>query len=225
MLYSPDQTYFDGLAIMEIIWRGHSCFQIRSGDTTLITDPFSDSLGLSLGNPTATIVTVSHIHPHHDNWNALSDEPQVIKGPGEYELSNIYIRGIGTPRSGSEERREVNTIYMMQIEGVTLCHLGDLNQVPSSRQIEELGQSQILFVPAGGVCTLDIPRVSEVINLIDPKIVIPMHYKTDGVEVELGNLDPLLREMAIREAVPRPRLNVTPSNLPDERRLVVLQRA
>ncbi|MBI4298883.1 MAG: MBL fold metallo-hydrolase [Chloroflexi bacterium] len=210
---------------MEIIWRGHSCFQIRSGDTTIITDPFSESLGFPLGDPIATIATVSHRHPHHDSWSALRGAPLVIKGAGDYERSNIHIKGINTPRSDPDKQREANTVYMIQVEGINLCHLGDLNEMPSSRQIEELGRSHILFVPAGGVCTLNIHQVAEVINLIDPKMVIPMHYKTEGVVVELETLEPFLKEMGVKEAVPRPRLSVSSSNLPSERQLVVLQRA
>jgi L-ascorbate metabolism protein UlaG (beta-lactamase superfamily) len=209
---------------MEISWLGHSCLRIRSNEVTLITDPYGDSLGISLGRQKADIVTVSHSHPNHSGYHAIEGGPRVLKSPGEYEIADFYITGMGTERNDPEGERQVNTVFTIRCEGVTLCHLGDLNRMLSPRQIEELSQMDVLFVPAGGVCTISPSRVAELINLVAPKIVVPVHYRTDGVLTEMQPLDVFLADMGITDPGRSSRLNVTASNLPKDLRLVVLDR-
>lgn len=209
---------------MEIAWLGHSSIRLRSGNVTLITDPYADSVGFSMGTPKADIVTTSHDHPHHSHCDAVEGDPRVLQGPGEYEIASFYISGIATRRRAEEGEREINTVFTIAAEGLTLCHLGDLSQVLSPRQVEELRQTDVLFVPAGGVCTVSTAQVAELVNLISPRIVIPVHYWVGGVSVELEPLDGFLAEMGVAEAAPVARLNVAPTNLPREQRVVVLQR-
>ena len=109
---------------MEITWLGHSCLRIRSNEVTLITDPYGDSLGISLGRQKAEIVTVSHPHPNHSDYHAIEGSPRVLKSPGEYEIADFYITGMGTERNDPEGERQVNTVFTIRCEGVTLCHLG-----------------------------------------------------------------------------------------------------
>ena len=209
---------------MEITWLGHSCLRIRSNEVTLITDPYGDSLGISLGRQKAEIVTVSHPHPNHSDYHAIEGSPRVLKSPGEYEIADFYITGMGTERNDPEGERQVNTVFTIRCEGVTLCHLGDLNRMLSPRQIEELSQMDVLFVPAGGVCTISPSRVAELINLVAPKIVVPVHYRTDGLLTEIQPLDVFLGGMGVTDPGRSSRLNVTDSNLPKDLRLVVLDR-
>ena len=210
---------------MEITWLGHSCVRIRSNDVTLITDPFDESLGLSMGAQSADIVTVSHLHPHHSTHAGIQGSPRVLIGPGEYEIANYYITGIGTDRDAPQGEQTINTMYAIHCEGLRLCHLGDLNQGLSSRQIDYLSQTDVLFVPAGGVCTLDTARVVELINLIAPRIVVPLHYRSDGVLVELQPLGPFLEAMGDARAASSARLTVTATSLPRDLQLAVLDRS
>ena len=208
---------------MEISWLGHSCLRIQSNEVTLITDPYDESLGLTMGRQSAEIVTISHQHPHHAHYAAIKGNPKVLQGPGEYEIANFYITGMGTDRNDDEGEAKINTVYLIQCEGLTICHLGDLNRVLSSRQIEELSQTDILFVPAGGVCTISTSRVAELAGLIDPKILVPLHYQTGTVKVEIQPLAPFLDDMGAGEPATHPRLSVTASNLPRDLRITVLE--
>ena len=210
---------------MEISWLGHSCLQVRGHGVTLITDPYDESLGLSMGRPSADIVTVSHSHPHHSHWEGVEGHPRVLQGPGEYEIGNFYISGMATAHNHHEGKRQINTVFAIHAEGLMLCHLGDLDRMLSPRQIEELGQTDILFVPAGGVCTISTSSVAELVNLVDPRIVIPLHYRTEEVRVDLQPLDPFLDDMGVTEPTHTSRFNVTTSNLPRDLQVVVLERA
>ena len=210
---------------MEIVWLGHSSLKIRTGGTTLITDPFKDSLGLSMGPQKADIVTISHPHPHHSNLDGVEKDARVIDGPGEYEIASFYVSGLGTAREESQEEGLTNTVYNLQAEGLTLCHLGDLTRLLTPRQIEHLGQTDLLFVPAGGACTVTTSQAAELVNLLSPRIVVPIHYHIEGVAVELGPLEAFLEELGLTEVTNEPKLTVTSSNLPRDQQVVVLDRA
>ena len=209
---------------MEINWLGHSCLRIRSRGVTLITDPYPNSLGLSMGKPRADIVTISNDHPHHSNHDDIQDDPRVLEGPGEYEIANYYISGMGTARGEYEGDRRINTVFTFRVEGLTLCHLGDLSQTLSPRQIEGLRQTDILFAPVGGGCIADTAQMSQLVSLIEPRIVVPLHYQTDGVNVELGSLQEFLTALEISEAQPQTKLGVTATSLPKELQVTILQR-
>ena len=206
---------------MDITWLGHSCFRLHTGKGTLITDPYADSLGLPLGKPTAHTVTISNSHPHHSSSDQVSGDARVIRGPGEYEMHGFFIKGIRA--APSTEQSLDNTAYLFHIDGFTLCHLGDLAEPLAKLAREQLRGVDILFVPAGGGCTLSPTQAAEMVKLLDPKIIVPMHYRTKGVEVELGPLEPFLRELGAPAQEPRPTLSVTNSSLPQERQVVVLQ--
>ena len=208
---------------MEITWLGHSALQIKGTQVTLITDPYADTLGLSMGQREADVVTVTNSHPHHSNAAAIVGDPRVIKGPGEYEVANFYISGFGTRGREYEGERQVNTVYTYRAEGLTLCHLGDLSANPSPSEVNELSQVDVLFAPAGGVCTLDAARIAQLARTIEPRILVPLHYRYDGVNVELEPLDRFLSEFGITELAPQPRLNITATNLPAELRVTTLQ--
>lgn len=189
---------------MKITWHGQSCFKIITQDTTIITDPFSKDIGLKPPHCEANIVTVSHDHPDHNNVSALRGEPFVIKGAGEYELRDIVILGINSFHDQKEgKERGSNTIYIIEAEdNIRICHLGDLGQKElTDEQIDAIGDIDILMIPVGGVYTIDSEEAANIINAIEPKIVIPMHYKIPGLNIKLGGIDDFLKEMGAGKEV------------------------
>ena len=200
---------------MDISWLGHSCFRLKGSQATIITDPYSPELGYSLGKPTARIVTVSHQHPGHSYTQGIGDEPRLVTGPGEYEISGVLIIGIATFHDAEEGRkRGKNTIYLIGVDGVSVCHLGDLGHVLTTEQVEELGNVDVLLLPVGGVSTISAPTAAEVVRQLEPKAVIPMHYKTEALNRELETVDRFLKEMGVKEVSSQPKLSCTKANLP-----------
>ena len=208
---------------MEIIWLAHSCFRLRSNGVTVLTDPFPSSIGGRLVAVNPTIVTISNQHPNHSHMEGVPGEFHLIDGPGEYAISGIYIKGVMTPMQPGQPYEECNTAYLLEAEGLSLCHLGDLNTVLSDQLVDELTPVDVLLVPAGGACTLSVKQSGEIIQALSPRIVVPMHYKAPGINVELEELDAFLRETGTRVQEPEPRLNVTSTSLPAETKVVVLK--
>lgn len=208
---------------MEIIWLGHSCFRIRGKEATIVTDPFDRTLGYPVKKLTANIVTVSHPHPQHSFLEDVAGSPKVISRPGEYEIANVFINGIATfhDADGGEHRGK-NTVYLIQIEEVSICHLGDLGHVPTAEQIEQMSDTDILMVPVGGGATIGAAAAVEIISLLQPKLVIPMHFKTEVVKMDLEPLEHFLKEMGLKEVVTQPKLNISKSALPADTSVVVL---
>ncbi|HLE79704.1 MAG TPA: MBL fold metallo-hydrolase [Dehalococcoidia bacterium] len=213
---------------MEIVWLGHSCFRLKSGDLVLLTDPYGPDLGYNLGKPTANVVTISRHHSHH-NYLAGVGGPakgttRVIDGPGEYEIGGVFITGIQTwHRAEGSKRAERNTIYTVEMEDLVVCHLGDLDRVPAAEEAEQVGGVDVLLVPVGGQDTINASQASEVISLLEPKIVIPMHYKTDAVKIELDPIDRFCRQMGIKNFERQSRLLVAKGRLPAEMDVVFLE--
>ena len=208
---------------MDITWLGLSCFRIKGSQAVIITDPYPPELGDNLGKQAANIVTVSHQHPSHSYVEGIGGEYHVVRGPGEYEISGILIIGIGTYHDTQRGQiRGKNTVYVMEVDGVSVCHLGDLGHVPSSEQIEEIGSINVLLLPVGGGSTISAAIAAEVIRQIEPNIVIPMHYKTPGIKRELEGVEVFLKEMGQGQIEPRPRLSLSKSNLPISTEIIVL---
>lgn len=207
---------------MDITWLGHACFRIRTRDATVVMDP----PGGPWSRPSrleAEIVTISHEHDGHGNEEAVTGRQLVLKAPGEYESHDILILGIGTYHDTVQGReRGRNTVFVVEAEGMTLCHLGDLGHTLSAEQTESLGKVDILLVPVGGVTTLNASRAVETINLIEPKIVIPMHFQDPQVRADLEPVDKFLKEMGGADVQPQPRLSITRSGLPQEVQVVLL---
>ena len=208
---------------MEIIWLGHSCFLVRGKEQTIITDPYHPDLGYRLGEPKADIATLSHFHPGHSYIEGVADDPKQIKSPGEYELGGTFITGVASFHDNQKgDLRGKNTIYTIEMDGITLCHLGDLGHPLGPHLIEELGDIDILFLPAGEVSTIPIDTAAEIIRQLGPPIVIPMHYKTEAFGGSLSPVDQFLDKMRIRELEARPKLSITSSSLPSSTQIVVL---
>lgn len=208
---------------MDISWLGHSCFRIRGSHATVITDPYSPNLGYSLGKPTARIVTVSHHHPGHSYISGIGGDPKPVLGPGEYEISGVLIIGMTTfhDREGGKKRGK-NTAYLIEIDEVSVCHLGDLGHVLTTEQVEEIDNIDVLLLPVGGVSTIDAPMAAEVVRQLEPKAVVPMHYKTEALNRELEPVDRFLKEMGIKEVESQPKLSFTKANLPTSTQVFLL---
>lgn len=209
---------------MEIIWLGHSCFRLRGREGAVVTDPLPRKSGTAASRLTAEVVTVSHQHPGHNQVSAVSGQPRVISGPGEYEVAGITIVGIGTYHDAERgKKRGKNTAYVVELDDVVVCHLGDLGHVPTGEQLSQMRNVDVLLVPVGGDVTIDAAQAVEVISLIEPKIVIPMHYRVGEVDQTLDSIDRFLREMGMAGAEAQPRATITKSTLPDSAQVLVLE--
>lgn len=203
------------LKLVEITWLGHSCFRIKGSQVIIITDPYPPDLGYTLGKPAARIVTVSHEHPSHSYASGVGGEPKVLRGPGEYEISGALIIGVATFHDADKgSQRGKNTVYVMDVDGLIVCHLGDLGHVLTAGQVEEIGKVDVLLLPVGGMSTIGPSQSAEVIRQLEPKAVIPMHYKTPAIKRELEPVEKFLKEMGIEHTESRPKLSISRTNLP-----------
>src|SRR3990172_6986696 len=192
---------------MEIVWLGHSCFRLRGREASIVTDPCPPATGYNIGKPSADIVTISHPHEDHNYVKAVAGSPVVIDGPGEYEVHGAFITGVATYH---DERRGAvrggNVAFVLEMEEIRVCHLGDLGHTPTADQVEEMSGVDILLVPVGGRSTIDGAAAAEVVNLLEPRLVIPMHYATAAVTEKLETADRFLKEMGAKSLEPQPKL-------------------
>lgn len=207
---------------MELTWIGHSCFRLRGRDAAIITDPCARGSGYALNQAAAEVVTISNPHPNHGAADEVAGTPTVLSGPGEYEVKGVLISGVRTPRPKNNAQAARNTAYIMTIDDITVCHLGDLATLLVSEQIELMKDVDVLLVPVGGHCTIGAQEAIEVISQVEPKLVIPMHYQTEYSTAELEPVDRFLREMGLSQTQPQPKLNITHSSLPSEPTVALL---
>ncbi|MBN1149160.1 MAG: MBL fold metallo-hydrolase [Anaerolineales bacterium] len=210
---------------MEITWYGLSCFRLMErGLANVVTDPFDHTVvGYSALKLRADIVTVSHDAPGHNYVSAVKGKRHVITGPGEYEIGGVFITGVQTDGYSKRSANEpLNTLYVFDFDGVTVAHLGDLRRVPSQTEIEALGDVHVALVPVGGGGGLTAAKAVEVVSLLEPGIVIPMHYSTRGGNLKLAPVSKFLKEMGAGDVKAQPLLKISSSSLPSETHVVVL---
>lgn len=214
---------------MDITWYGLSCFRIREGGVTVICDPYDRSVGPVLPKMRADIVTVSHDRPGHNAVDRVLGEPKVLTGPGEYEVKNVFITGLTTYHRRSDKHPlERNVAFFFEFGDLTVGHLGDIGEVPAQSEIEELniGEVDVLMVPVGGGETLDPARAVELVGLLEPRLVIPMHYRHPGLNESLlrtlEEVDKFLKEFGAASIEPIETLKLTKSALPEETQIVLL---
>ena len=208
---------------MEITWLGHSCFKLKGKQATVITDPFSPATGYTLGKVTADIVTVSHPHPGHSYVQGVADEPRVLKSPGEYESGGVLTVGVHTFHDNEKgAQRGKNTVFVIDVDDVMICHLGDLGHVLTAEQVAEINGVDVLLIPVGNVSTIDAVQAAQIVRQLEPKIVIPMHYKTEAEKKDLETADRFLKEMGVKEAIAQPKLLVNKSSMPLTMQVVML---
>lgn len=211
---------------MEITYHGLSCFRISERSmATIVTDPYDhNAVGLEPLKIKGDIVTVSHDAPGHNFVSAVKGRSHVIDGPGEYEIGGVFITAVQTNGRGKRTTEEPrNTLYVFDFEGVTVAHLGDLRRVPSQSEVEELGEVHVALVPVGGGGGLNAAKAAEIVSLLEPRIVIPMHYQIPGTTLKLSPLGKFLKEMGVGNVKAEPSLKVTSSSLSGESRVVVLE--
>ncbi|MDP2648195.1 MAG: MBL fold metallo-hydrolase [Candidatus Yanofskybacteria bacterium] len=184
---------------MTISWFGQSCFRIETKDGSILVDPFSKEIGLKAPKIKDDVVLVTHSHFDHNNTADANPEAFIIDTPGEYERKGIQIQGVLSYHDKSQgAERGLNTIYVIKTEEITLCHMGDFGEGKlSDSQVEVIGDVDVLFVPVGGVFTIDAKEAVEVITQIEPKIVIPMHYKIPGLEIDLDGPEKFVKEIGL----------------------------
>ncbi|MBN2386708.1 MAG: MBL fold metallo-hydrolase [Anaerolineales bacterium] len=210
---------------MEITWYGHSCFRLTErGLATVVTDPYDNSvIGHGPLKLKADIVTISHQAAGHGYLEAVKGYSHAITGAGEFEIGGVFITGVqtnGHDRKSTAQPR--NTLYVFDYDGLTVAHMGDLPAVPTQAEIEALGTVHVVLVPVGGGNGLNAAKAAEVISLLEPNIVIPMHYATPDAKVNLDSLDKFLKEMGLHNAETTPSLKITKSGLPEETQVVLL---
>ena len=205
---------------MEITFLGHSSFRLRGKDVSVITDPYGNPHGQTT-KASADVVTISHDQEGHNDLAAVTGDPKVIRGPGEYEIRGVLITGVATYLDAVQgQKKGRNTVYVLQMDDLRLCHLGDLGHVLSTEQVDEIGPIDILFVP-GQSQILDIAKTAEVISQIEPTVVVPMHVPSTG-EADMSAIEKFCHEMGLRQIVPQQKLTVTRASLPQETQVVVL---
>lgn len=212
---------------MEISWLGHSCFQLKGRSVTLITDPFSPQTGTGnvprLGKLSASIVTISHNHSGHNYVMGVGGNPRVVQGPGEYEISDVLITGVASYHD-SERGNQLgrNTIYVIHMDDIVICHLGDLGHILQEEQLEEVADADVLLIPISGQHTINAAQAAEVISQVEPRIVVPMHFAPPEGEPP-HPLDTFCREMGVEAAHSQPKLTIARTTLPAETQVTILE--
>lgn len=216
---------------MDITWYGLSCFRLRERGVVALCDPFSkEATGLTLPKVRADIVTISHDAPGHNHSKGISGDPKVLRSPGDYEVKYVMVAGLSTSLNGNRAAAasgiQRNVAFFLAFDEFTVGHLGDLSRTPAQGQVEELGDIDVLLVPVAGANTLEVSRIAEVISLLDPRIVVPMHYRHKGLHNDLADslepVDRFLKELGINDPEVVDTLRVTKSNLPEETQVVLL---
>ncbi len=208
---------------MEITWYGHSCFRlVERGRATVVTDPFGDNLGYEVPKLKADVVTISHDAPGHNNIDMVRGCEHIVSGPGEYEIGGVFIIGVPSYNRESENPR-LNVIYVLDFEGLSVAHLGDLDHVPNQSMVESLGPVDVALVPVGDGSALSSSQAAEVINLLEPSIVVPMHFQTEALRgMTLDPVDRFLKEMGISSVQAEPLLKISAGTLPEQTQVVLL---
>lgn len=208
---------------MDITWYGHSCFRITErGQISVITDPYGPSIGLEVPRLKGDVVTVSHFQPGHDNVDAVKGYTYALSGPGEYEIGGVFIYGIPMHHIDGDHYRE-NVAYVIQYGSLTVLHLGDLAHVPDQSTIEAMGEVNVVLVPVGGGQSLKASMAAEVIALIEPNYILPMHYAIPGLKLDLDPVDKFLTEMGVSKVQEEDTLRVLATNLPEQPQVIVLK--
>lgn len=212
---------------MEISYLGHACFKITGKNISILIDPFlPEKVGLKLAKQDADVLAITHKHRDHDFHEIMKSEYLLLDSPGEYEVRESEIQGIESYHDDKKgEERGKNTIFTFEVDGLNVCHLGDLGTELSSEQLDKMDGVDVLMIPVGGYYTIDSKQAVKVVSQVEPKIVIPMHFN-NGSSAEtnknLAKLDDFLHEMGVTPSA-QDKLKVTKKDLPEELEVVVLK--
>jgi L-ascorbate metabolism protein UlaG (beta-lactamase superfamily) len=208
---------------LDVTWLGHGCFRLRGRGAAVVTDPFPPSIGLKLSKLDADLVTVSHGHDNHSYTQAVRD-PYEIRGPGEYEVAGVSVIGIPTFHDAEKGARQGrNTVYLIEIDDVRVCHLGDLGHALEDSEAEAISSPDVLLVPVGGRNAITAAQAAQVVRQLEPRYVVPMHYAIPGIKVDLDPVDRFLKEMGVTAPEPLTKLSVQASSGEYETKVIVLE--
>jgi L-ascorbate metabolism protein UlaG (beta-lactamase superfamily) len=208
---------------LDVTWLGHGCFRLRGRSAAVVTDPFPPAIGLKLPKLDADLVTISHDHENHNYTQVMRDSYE-IRGPGEYEVAGVSVIGVPTfhdAEKGAKHGR--NTVYLIEIDDVRVCHLGDLGHPLGDAEAEAIASPDVLLVPVGGHTAINAAQAAEIVRQLEPRFVVPMHYAIPGLKLELDSLDRFLKEMAVTSSEPQPKLSVSASSGEYDTKVVVLE--
>jgi L-ascorbate metabolism protein UlaG (beta-lactamase superfamily) len=210
---------------LDVTWLGHGCFRLRGRAAAVVTDPYPPAVGLKLARMDAEVVTVSHEHDNHSFTQVVRDGAYEIRGPGEYEVAGVSVIGIPTyhdAEKGATHGR--NTVYLIEIDDVRVCHLGDLGHKLEDAEAEAVTAPDVLLVPVGGASAMNGAQAAEVVRQLEPRYVVPMHYAIPGLKLKLDPIDRFLKEMGVTVSEAQPKLAVQKSSVTEyETKVVVLE--
>jgi len=208
---------------MKITWLGHAAFLLETGGVKIVTDPYDSSVGYKPITMPVDIATVSHDHFDHNHVKGLAGNPQTVKGSGKVVFKEIAFTGVPTyhDATGGSERGD-NTVFVMEAEGMRVCHLGDLGHTLSAQQVEAIGPVDILFLPVGGTYTVDAAEATKTMQDLNPKVVIPMHFKTEVLGFPIAGVDAFTTGKGNVKRQGAAQLEVSAATLPDETQIVLL---
>ena len=191
----------------------------------MVTDPYPPAVGLKLGRMDAEVVTISHEHDNHSYTQVVRDGAYEIRGPGEYEVAGVSVIGVPTYHDSEKGARHGrNTVYLIEIDDVRICHLGDLGHKLEDAEAEAVASPDVLLVPVGGQSALNAAQAAEVVRQLEPRYVVPMHYSIPGLKLELDPIDRFLKEMGVASSEPQLKLSVQKSSVTEyETKVVVLE--
>ena len=209
---------------MKIKWLGHSCFLITNQrGINILIDPFDATLGYTMTKEKINIITISHEHYDHNNTMGIKGKPTVLKGAVQRDTHKMFFKGIPSYHDSAYGKyRGINTIFVIKVDEMILCHLGDLGHLLEDVQLTEIGQVDILFIPVGGYYTINYQQAEQIIAQIKPKIVLPMHYKTDAIQWSLDPLSVFLNKKQNIKIVGNNAFEICPQSLPEETTIYVL---
>jgi L-ascorbate metabolism protein UlaG (beta-lactamase superfamily) len=209
---------------LDVTWLGHGCFRLRGRSAAVVTDPYPPAIGLKLARMDADLVTVSHAHENHNFTQVVRDGAYEIHGPGEYEVAGVSVIGVPTfhdADKGATHGR--NTVYLIEIDDMRVCHLGDLGHKLDDAEAEAIASPDVLLVPVGGRTAMNAAQAAEVVRQLEPRYVVPMHYAIPGLKLELDTIDRFLKEMGVTTAEAQPKLTVQRSSGDYDTKVVVLE--
>ena len=214
---------------MKVTWLGHASFVLESDrGVRVITDPYAPAETLSYGEieETADVVTVSHEHGDHNNVSAVKGNPEVVRGAGIRRARGIEFTGVSTFHDADRgAARGANTVFCFALDGIRVCHLGDLGHALGEQEVSDIGAIDLLLLPVGGHFTIDASIATEVCAALNPRVVIPMHYRTEKCDYPITDVEPFLHGRAGVRRVGDSRVELEKGLLPQATETVVLQHA
>ena len=204
--------------MLQIRWHGHACWEITN-DLTLVTDPHDGkSIGIPAPSVAGDIILVSHDHYDHNSVKSVEKEDsKVVTDERKRTISNVEIRGIESFHDEVRgEKRGRNIIYKFTMDDIKFCHLGDLGHKIDEDAVQKIGDVDILFIPIGGTFTVDADQAWKVVNMIKPKIAIPMHYKIGGLSLPIAGIEPFLEKNKYKILKVGNEIDIEKDDLPKE---------